>query len=172
MNRYWQIALAVLLSLASACNKYTSVKPESKDLDGIYRPTLGTQALFAKQGYGQTNDISIILHGDGKFELHNMPDCWLSSLRSVDLPHKLYDSGDGEWVITDNGMDGNDAWGATFEFHSTTNLVSIKKEMKAIVVVGGTMFKKEKAPYILNFFIGEPDGSPLCEFHQELPVKK
>jgi hypothetical protein len=164
MNRYWQISLAVLLALSSGCHKYTSVKPEARNLAGDYQPTPETAAMFAKQGYTETNNISIILQGNGKFELRNMPDAWLSSLGAESLPQKSYDSGGGEWVVTDNGMDGNDAWGIVFEFQSTTNIVSIKREMKAILVVGGTMFKNEKAPYVLHFFIGDPDSSPVCEF--------
>jgi len=172
MNRYWQIALALLLAWSSGCDKYTSVKPETQNLAGLYQPTPETLAMFAKQGYGRTNDISITLLGDGKFELHNMPDCWLSSLLPLDVPHNLYDSGEGKWVINDNRMDGNDAWGAVFEFQSTTNLVSVKKEMKAILLVGGTMFKNEKAPYILHFFIGDPGSSQVCEFHRVLRAEK
>ena len=172
MNRYWQILLAGLLAFSSGCHKYTTVKPETKNVAGSYQPTPETMAMFAKQGYTETNNISITLQSDGKFELHNMPDAWLSSLRAVDTPQKSYDSGGGAWTVIDNGADGNDAWGVVFEFQNTTNIVSIKRQMKAILVVGGTMFKNEKAPYVLQFFIGDSDSSPLCEFRVAPKVQK
>ncbi len=172
MNRYWQISLALLLAFSCGCHKYTTVKPETKNVAGSYQPTPETLAMFAKQGYTATNNISIILQGDGKFELRNMPDCWLSSLAAESFPQKSYDSGGGKWTVIDNGADGNDAWGVVFEFQNTTNLVSIKRQMKAILVVGGTMLKNEKAPYVLQFFIGDSDSSPLCEFRVAPPAKK
>jgi len=172
MNRYWQISLAVLLAFSSGCHQYPSVKPETKNVAGVYQPNPETLAMFAKQGYTQTNNISVILQADGKFELRNMPDAWLSSLRSVDAPQNAYDSGSGKWTINDNGTDGNVAWGVMFEFENTTNIVSIKKQMKAILVVGGNVLKNEKAPYLLDFFIGGSDSGPLCEFHVSPKVQK
>jgi hypothetical protein len=172
MNRCWQISLALLLAFSSGCHKFTTVKPEAKNVAGVYQPTPETLAMFAKQGYTQTNNISISLEGDGKFELRNMPDAWLSSLAAESLPQKSYDSGGGKWAVTDNGADGNNAWGVIFEFQNTTNIISIKRQMKAILVVGGTMFKNEKAPYVLQFFIGDSDSSPLCEFRVGPKVQK
>src|ERR1700680_2390689 len=100
MNRYRQIPLVVLLAFLCGCRQYTSVKPETKNVAGSYQPTQETLSMFAKQGYPGTNNISIILTGDGKFELHNMPDCWLSSFRSLDVPQKSFDSGSGKWTVT------------------------------------------------------------------------
>ncbi len=50
MNRYWQISLAVLLAFSSGCHKYTTVKPETKNVAGAYQPTPGNSGHVRQTG--------------------------------------------------------------------------------------------------------------------------
>ena len=171
MNTIRLFSFVLLLGLSSGCGdwtKYTSVKPEIKNLAGIYQPTPETAAMFANQGYNETN-IRIVLYADEKFEMQNMPGCWLGSWDFKNqCSHSGYDSADGKWSLDDNGMNGRHVWGINFDFQNQAGIKSIKNLSGK---VGGPLLRNETPPYILKFSIGDPDGSPLCEFSKIADVK-
>ena len=142
-------------------------------MTGKYLLTTKTVNVLLRAGYLETKTSSILFFSDGRFQMVNMPGCWLREPLSGGSAdggpiRRSYDSGSGVWKISDCGLNGFHSWGIQLNFHDTTGIKSTQSK----IIIGslrgysGPMLRNEKPPYILHFVVGDPDGGESLELYK------
>jgi hypothetical protein len=138
-------AMAVSLSMASACDQILVREPRVEDLAGRYVITQESREFLKKdKGYASVPDATIELRADRTITLRDMPDCVVDDF---DYAHRFL-SGHGTWTLekafVGYGLDLIIAKGETFpEGGYSGPWVTIRRR---------------SAPYELELTIGDPDS--------------
>ncbi|HEY2328257.1 MAG TPA: hypothetical protein VGI63_00390 [Verrucomicrobiae bacterium] len=168
------IITVIALNGCGSSIKFTSVQPKPEDIVGKYEFTPETVNLVNTANYVLTNTPSITFYADGRFEMLNMPGCWLEEpLRSYDGQPvaRSFDSGNGVWRIVDLGVKGYPpTWGIILNFSDTKSVISWRRKIP--ISFGRLMLINEQSPYLLHIIVGDPDDDQGLEFNKVETLQK
>lgn len=135
---------------------FAKTKPGLSDMVGKYIPTANTLELMRDNGYYAVNDISVTLSADNTFTMTNMPDWWNTDFG---VSRGGFDSGNGQWSIIED----QEWWSLSLDFDSRIDFNSEKSLEEFITIIP---IAKNKPPYQLWFYIGDPDDEKIMIFER------
>jgi hypothetical protein len=153
---------------------YTTKQPNPSDLVGVYQPTRATKKMLTQEMAYTNTDAYIILRSDGAFEMHKMPDCWLTRFGK---PNNQYDFGQGCWTVRKKYS----TWFIDLSFDDALGLTSVKDwQIKTTWKDGSITYQSGKAsgfgaeaglignqpPYRIYLTVGAPDSGIGLEFER------
>ena len=142
---------------------YSTKRPSTNDLIGVYTADTNTLAFIAKEGHYSVASPSITLMGDGTIVITNIPDWWLTSFGA---PRGGFDSGLGTWTIQKL----QEWWGLSVGFPDTTQFASLSNKPSGMNTE--MMLVGERPPYKIHLIVGDPDDGKGMQFEKLPPEKK
>lgn len=133
--------------LSQACSNaveylsYTRKEPLKTDLVGTWVPDISTLASM-RHKYDPSVKTSLVLRGNGTFDLINMPDWWSDFGNS----NGGFKSSSGTWAVFQN---------------TTTEFWELGLGTTSVQMLD------QKAPYRLSFIIGDADGDQRMIFAKQ-----
>ncbi len=151
MNMKYLVVLCLLL--LCGCHipnfddeNFTKSKPKNEDLVGKYVPTAETLKLVREEGKYRKVETSIELFKDGSLKMVNMPDWWLKEFGES---KGGFESGVGTWDVREQ----QGRWELGLDIKG---LVSTSIPIADVPV-----------PYLLWFYVGDPDQGKVMIFEKK-----
>jgi hypothetical protein len=141
--------LAVMIATAG-CDQLFMVKPEARDVVGVYRLTKSSEEwLRSQKQYAAIPDSRILLRSDSTVEIQNLPDC---ADDAAGQSRGKFLSARGKWQVSKHSP----GYGIDLE--------DIAGSMRGGVYVGWIALRRRTPPYELELIVGDPDSGHTLRY--------
>lgn len=159
-NRVWALAAASVLVVqgcGSAIDElnFTRRQPATTNIIGTWIPNRQTLDDMRKIGGYTISVHELTLSSNGLFWMTNMPDWWTNGFGSSG---KTFDSGGGNWKLNkiEEGLS-----------HWEIDLWFTNSEGKANFVMTEIHLQRQKRPYSIHLYRGDPDEGTAMYFERK-----